>query len=927
MEAASSPVPISTPADHPASSSDVAALELHNLVPGEHWQQGKYLIEDVLPDITYGKLLKAHDVASGDAVIIRSFRVSDEQRARAWSRLSGYTSPTVQPRIYGASAEGRRIEVTAALTGRTLLDFFAGKKATVDDVRWLLGQLVSAVAALHELGVAHLNLKPTTVYVRENSGTPQLCIAGLETMLDVTCAELTSISVDPFYAPPEAIGLLQHHANQSLRAWDWWSVGRILQEIILGTHVVGIVIDRDVSRRTPELLIRADQFLREKDIQRSRPGGVELMPVLSEETTTLLRGLLTSCRDARWSHREITAWLDGKPVKERYELPRATRLYLWKDYAYSLPEIAECFSLLENRETAIEQIFATDRADSLFGFIQADSTQRPLAERLRELTELSANSAFANFPTTAIREILTSVSLGFVGGQNFGVRLRGKPVTARHLWEILNGGAAESELPLIEVLCEPILSQHLSHLDPAASRLALELHRTLATALAQGAAQNWLSRADRAAVTQVCAWLLREERELKLSLGAARENYAVTRIDSLNTLFQRHDLAVSDLAIVLFTLAQPEKFEYVTHAAWLKERLVKLTAEAEMLACALTWKNLGAVSRLGSALIGPIVIHLSFWFVVASTIALSHPAKSTLAIAIAILVGVFGVRLILRKLALRALLRRTKGAASSLPTLRECEEQQQLCLSKTSFGAQSAFQQEFRKILNAIKELAQSESAAAEIAPPEKFLPTRIIAIGSTALALGCVATFSPPVLKHPPQWQKLLATWFAPAPAKRSASATTSDAKVVPEVRQGASNSQVDPKLATKPSDKDMVAGKSDSRAKDAKSSKAATQMSWAFREPLEMPMMRTLGQSDATPEQLQAALEDGTNQVASYIPSSITSLIAVRVPTDDGVGLILFDGKSNKIADRHVYIAGYLPLARSWFMLGGKPAIYLGN
>jgi hypothetical protein len=40
-----------------------------------------------------------------------------------------------------------------------------------------------------------------------------------------------------------------------------------------------------------------------------------------------------------------------------------------------------------------------------------------------------------------------------------------------------------------------------------------------------------------------------------------------------------------------------------------------------------------------------------------------------------------------------------------------------------------------------------------------------------------------------------------------------------------------------------------------------------------------------------------------------------------------MLFDAKSGKLADQHLHIVPYLPMPRSWFLLGNRTAIYLGE
>ena len=44
-------------------------------------------------------------------------------------------------------------------------------------------------------------------------------------------------------------------------------------------------------------------------------------------------------------------------------------------------------------------------------------------------------------------------------------------------------------------------------------------------------------------------------------------------------------------------------------------------------------------------------------------------------------------------------------------------------------------------------------------------------------------------------------------------------------------------------------------------------------------------------------------------------------------GIGLMLFDGRVGKIADKRVFVIRYVPLSRSWVRLGERTAIYLGD
>jgi len=51
------------------------------------------------------------------------------------------------------------------------------------------------------------------------------------------------------------------------------------------------------------------------------------------------------------------------------------------------------------------------------------------------------------------------------------------------------------------------------------------------------------------------------------------------------------------------------------------------------------------------------------------------------------------------------------------------------------------------------------------------------------------------------------------------------------------------------------------------------------------------------------------------------------VQVPTEKGVGLMLYDGRTGKISDRKVYTIGFVPFPKSWLEIDSKKAIFLNG
>lgn len=925
MESQNSTATPPLPSDVPAPKEiELASLELENLVPGAKWRSEAYLIEEVLPDITFGKSLRAKELKTARSVVIRSFRVSDDARERAWNRMGAEEGSCLLGRIWAATAEGRRVEITEAPGSRTLTDWFAGRKAAEDEVQWLVKGLCDAVSRMHACGVAHLNLKPGNIHVRESEAGPQIVLGGLETLVDITRPELMSVSIDPFYAPPEAVGLLQHYAGPAFRAWDWWTVGRVVQEAVLGGHVLGLLIERDVSRHTPELLIRADQFLREKDIARSRPGGVELMPALDENIRTLLRGLLASCRDARWSSRDVHAWLDKKLVRERYDLARTTRLFVWRDYAYSLPEIAEVLAERENVASAVEEIFGAARRDSLFSFIEADSTSRGLAGRLKDLTELETSSGFAGYPKAALREAVAMTALGLIHGGSANMKIRGLPVSADNLKSLLAGAPDDQVLSLVEVLSEPALFQSVAQFDSAAGRVLGDLSRGAGAAIALGASHHWLSRADRVALSRIHQILLTGEAEQQAALAEARLKFAVNRNEDLDTMFRKEHPGSAELCVLLFTLGRAEHFGYVTHEDWNEEQRAKLNARGEALAQALTWQNLCRVIRVGPLVIGPVFLAVVFWMMVAAAVALRFSSRPTLMLAGGTFAAAIIARLLLRKTSLAALRRHATSGGKGFPSAATCEEQSRKALGSLSAQGVSEMKRQLAETNAALAALPNAGGRVpARVA--ENFIPQRILCLVLTTAGLAAFVLLGLGVLKSPPKWEGLKTAWFSPppAPSKGAMAAEDSPGKTT-AAQEGVGEENPTPEAKAGNS---VLGGLFSSGKKSAQESTDIAQVTWGFREPLDLPLLKTLETLDATEAQAADALEQGREKARPYIPATVNTLIALRVMADNRVGLMLFDAKSGKLADQHLHIVPYLPMPRSWFLLGNRTAIYLGE
>ncbi len=891
-------------------------LDLENLTPGGLWR-GTYRIGDQLPDITHGKSLNAVVEASGEAVVVRSFRVNDGARSRTWSRLAALASADALGLVEAEEVDGRRIEVTRQPKGQTLRDAWNGRRLEAEALTAVLGGLAQRLAELHAGGVAHLNLSPDTVRVLTSDAGVQVSLAGLETAIDFGGNHLVAVAVDPFYAPPEALGLFQHHAGPALRAWDWWSVGRTVQELLLGKHVLALMLDRDVSRRTPELMLRADQALRDRS-SAHKPGGVELMGDLPGPVRTLLRGLLSACRDARWGLADVSAWLDGKPVRERYHLAPNERLFLWKDRAYSVPEAAEHFLVTEHTE-AVSQILGLSDTGTLYQFLGEDGTYRKLRDRVDGLRRLAEASAYAAFDAQVVREVIAALALGQLADPGTPFRIRGRAIEPGFLRDLLLPAAQPSGLDLLEVLVEYTTVQTLAQMDSAASGLLGQVERVASAALGLAARHHWCGRDNRSHRAAMLRWALESEAALSERWQAGRALYAATRDEALDAVFKAEKPGHPELCVLAFTLETPEAYSFVTHAAWRAEELGRLHSEARRTAGALSWLHLGRALLTGSHVIGPLPVFLLYWLLVTALLAVAYPSRASAVGAIVVLASAWTLRVVLRRRVRRIAAASLPAESGGLRGSRDCDRAAREMLASGTPLSVRGLQVRLDELNAALVKIAP------EGAPRPHHQAVGFESIRTTTLLVGVLSAISAGVLGYrvyqsPPSWPDLARAWFPPAVARP-----------LPQVHAGAlaaggQTAQVD--VSTPATGRVGPAPKADAApVSDDDPTEVMEQVAWRHREPdnLQVPPLREV--REPSPEQMEIALRRGESVTKAFRSETITALVAVEVPNATGPALMLYDGRSRKLADRKVYVTGSVPMERAWLRLGERKAIFLSR
>ncbi|MCS6245177.1 MAG: serine/threonine protein kinase [Opitutus sp.] len=915
-------------------------------VPKTLWRN-LYTIIDALPDKGGAKRFSATRTDSAEELVLCfTPEVKNSPRSAFWKQLQNIDLSHLQRAKEAFVVGAYRVEVCGETDG-VALDVWRRERPALEDavVEALVRQLTEAIGVLQASGLVHLGICPGAIFISEPQGKLHCTLGGLE---GVTAFEKTlpiEVISDPFYAPPEAVLLDAHDPGPSLCAWDWWSLGRVVQELILGHPVIDDLPGASATETPAERIARAETLLLEQTKGGLSAGAVEAMPPLNERMNQLLRGLLSSASEVRWGMEAMDSWARQLPVKESYATKRTETKFLWCGRRYSIPDVAKAFQSEANWAEAVINIFDTDTPGALAHFIRNAPDKNGYAAQLRELRQLAEAEPLIALPKALQREVVTSIALLTLGAKN--LVWRGKRLDGASLPALLEESPDNPDsYALVRAFTHRTLTTKIDRHDHAAGKSLTQVGRYAEDSEAIIRRNGWLKDAEEGASERIFRISISAESALLAIREGLQKTYACCTQYSLDRSLRSVKPTRVDLVLIAWIEPKAAEQGFVTHADWQAQQLVLLRERSVPLVAKLFWANLDRALEAGPVVFGALPAVLAIWGAATAVMAVLFPGPQWLAAALAPAVIALGGRAILARgtsAELRRFIPDSKPWGWADSDVR--------CKSAMAALAKGVDRAGLERGLDEVDaEIAKLNLLVSQPQPiprPPRFTGTRVAARSSWALLAAVVLCSGWRGIVEPPSLPNFEISWMPDAGVQKldsgrdSAETARTGAVNSPQTslvqsqagkpaatKQGAGEKASPPTsgvnaaaannlgstgAATKGAVATGVAG-STAVTGEAPAAVARPKVAWPF--PLTATVKRLAIQQivAASPEQSAYALKRGRRVLAPYRPETTQLRVVFEVPVGDQIGVMIFDGAQNDLAATTVFILGKKPPQQTW-------------
>lgn len=843
----------------------------------------------------FGAGFLATDATAMEEVVLHARPIDESigMRREAWQRLAQLGSDGLVPLIEAHEENGWRYEVSAVPQGMPLREWMSAHRMGLAEIETLVRQLSVQLETLHENGVVHLRVQPSSVFIADDGQGWQVKLGGFEGATLHSQTDLVPIAVNPYYAPPEAAGLFRHKPGVELCAWDWWGLGRVVQEIVHGGHVYGLLFERDVAKEPPELRARAEAALLDRDPSGVRAGAVELLPdSASPRLRLLLRGLLAGSRDGRWQGDQVLHWVQGENVPDRYDLARDARLFRWGRRAFTVPEAAEFFLQPDYAFDGLLQLFPS-RPDevSMRAFLAELPSLRSEHERVEQILGYVDSFAWQQHPLPARRAAVAGLAWRTLASPGFSAPLAVQRwrLDPAGLQEMLADAPPAEALGFAQVLSSGAYRRAVEAVDAAAGRTLALLAGAGFDALQLALARGWIAAADEAVQAHLLWFAFEAEKELTARRDRLRGAYATVAEPELAALLAKEKPSRAELMLLAFAGERAREFGFVTHAEWGARRAAELAELAGRLRAAIFWQRAARVIAATPGLLGRWPAFLAVW---AAPIALAAAGRAW-----GWMTALVGVALLARwsaRAGFNALLAtQVPGAA---PWTWRDGPARAARAARDAVAALDAAQQAnaltaFASACDEIRQLPRKNTPIP--AGPSRLIPFWIVGVAMCAIPVGFC-----------------LLPWVGIDFAPRS--------PVPPLVRQV---SVAPPPESALPSDGALYEMVDDGFGKRRRGPLRAWDV--ASTPPQTISVLRI---NPASASQRAYARVGAELLLEPYPRKDLKVTLAVPVPANGGWAVVLYDSGERELADRRTFFLPGAMLEKQWYWLGNRRVVYLG-
>ena len=910
-------------------------------VPKTLWRN-LYSIIEALPDKGGAKRWSATRTDSAEELVLCfTPEVKNSPRSAIWKQLQNIDLSHLQRAKEAFVVGAYRVEVCGETAGVSL-DVWRREHPTLEDtvVETIVRQLTEAIGVLQASGLVHLGICPGAIFISEPQGKVHCTLGGME---GVTAFEKTlpiEVISDPFYAPPEAVLLEAHDPGPSLCAWDWWSLGRVVQELILGHPVIDDLPGASATETPAERIARAEALLLEQADGGMRAGAVEAMPPAEARMNQLLRGLLASASEVRWGMEAMDSWSRQLPVKENYATKRTETKFLWRGRRYSVPDAAKNFQAEANWTEAVTNIFDIDTPGSLGHFIRNSPDKNGYSAQLRELRQLAEVAPLSALPKALQREVVTSIALLALGAKN--LVWRGKRLDGESLPSLLEEPNDNPDsFALVRAFTQRTLTTKIDRHDHAAGKSLTQAGRYAEDAEAIIRRNGWLNDAEEGASERIFRLSISAESALLAIREGLQKTYACCTHYSLERSFRSVKPTRVDLVLIAWIEPRAAEQGFVTHEDWQAQQLVLLRERSVPLVAKLFWANLDRALEAGPVVFGALPTVLGIWGVASAVMAVLFPGPQWLAAALAPAAIALGGRAILAR-GTAAELRRFIPDAKPWTWAHSDARCKSAMVTLTKGGDRAGLERALDELDAEIAKLKLLVPQPQPISRPPRFTGTLLAARATWAWLAVVVLCAGWRGIVAPPSLPNLEISWQSddgvqPVDAGRNTAETARSTVAVNAAQASMPQPQAGKAAAAKPGTGDKVAptqagvksAEANNPAATGLAAKGAGATGVAGEKPVAIkrpkpewpfPVTTTVKRLAiqqvvvATAAQSEYALRRGRGILAPYRAETTKLRVVFEVPMGERIGVMIFDGEQDDLAATTVFILDKKPPQQTW-------------